>query len=275
MSNHSTDADAVIGVALASAPPTPLDDDKRYVAVVPEGHKAQVIDPLPESEQAAPSRKRGTVQVLDVASYAAQYSKHAVPAAETFADPQRFTVTALLNADDDEPGFRDHRLVLALRKTPQWLAWETLSGRGLIPQQEFAEFLEDRAVDVQVPTSAEVLELAQHFEATTNVDFQSADVVSSGERKLVYKETVAAKAGQNGDLSIPTILELALQPFEGGDAFKVNARFRYRIRNGSLLLGITLERPEDVLKLAFTETCEAVGQQTGAVVLLGTAPVPV
>lgn len=273
MSEFSSDAEAVINTALAAAGPQPIADDQRYVSVVPAGHHTQIIDRLPEKDLPAPRRKRGTVQVLDVDSFANQYGKHAADEAETFADPNAFTITTLLNADSaGAAAFRDHRLILALKKTQQWLAWESLSARGLIAQQDFAEFLEDRANDVVNPTAGEMLELAQHFEASTSGDFQSAQVLSSGERKFVFKETIAARAGQNGDITIPTVIELALQPFEGGDAFKVNARFRYRIRNGSLLLGITLERPEDVLKLAFTETCEKVGSQTGAVVLVGTAP---
>lgn len=271
-SNFSTDAEAVIDVALASAEPFALDDDTRYAVTVPEGHGVHTIDRLPESLLAAPRRKRGTVQVLDVPSYVAQYGKHAGDSTETFADPKAFTISAVLNADDgDVPGHRDHRLILSLKKTPQWLAWESISGT-MLAQQQFAEFLEERAIDVRQPTSAEVLELAQHFEAKTNVDFKSGDVLSSGQRQLVYEETVAAKAGQKGDLEIPTQLELALQPFEGGDTFKVIARFRYRINNGRLMLGIALERPEDILKLAFTETAETVANETGATVLLGTAP---
>lgn len=270
LTESKNDAAAIVGIALAAAEPQPLNDDQRYVVTVPAGYEAKVLDRLPESLLVAPRRKRGTVQVLDIPSYIAQYGKHSGDATETFADPKAFTITAVLNADDaDEPAHRDHRLILSLKKTPQWLAWESVSGK-MIAQQEFAEFLEERAIDVRQPTSAEVLELAQHFEAKTNVDFKSGDVLSSGQRQLVYEETIAAKAGQKGDLEIPTQLELALQPFEGGDTFKVVARFRYRINNGRLLLGVTLERPEDILKLAFTETCESVSNETGATVLLGT-----
>jgi len=272
ISDSKTDAAVIADVALASAEPKPLEDDQRYVVTVPDGSRAQVLDRVPDAELLVPRRKRGTVQVLDVPSYVAQYGKHAGDTTETFADPKAFTITAVLNADDaDTPAHRDHRLILSLKKTPQWLAWENVSGK-MLAQVEFAEFLEERAIDVRQPTSAEVLELAQHFEAKTNVDFKSGDVLSSGQRQLVYEETVQAKAGQKGDLEIPTQLELALQPFEGGDTFKVIARFRYRINNGRLALGVALERPEDILKLAFTETCEVVGAETSATVLLGTAP---
>ena len=271
----NSDAYDVIQAALAAAEPSDLGDGRKVVTIPADG-VAKVIEPIDEKYLDAPRRVSGSMKVLDTDGLAFLFDKHGLPESEVFADPVRFSVTAVLNADRgaaDVAGFRDHRIELALVKTPEWLAWEGLSGR-LVGQLEFAEHIEDNVAAIVRPTGAEMLELAQSFEASTKVDFKSATILGSGQRGLVFEETVAAKAGQRGQIEIPTTFELGLQPFEGSDRYKVTARFRYRIREGNLQIGYTLERPEAVLRNAFDDVRHAASEAVGRPIVLGTAPAP-
>lgn len=270
-----SDASAIVDTALAAAAPHDLGDG-RWSVVVPEGGSVKIIDPAADALLEQPRRKAGTTQVRDVDGLAYLWDKQALPESELFADPDRATITAVLNADagaGDAAGFRDHRIVLQLQRTPAWNAWASLDGRLLV-QQEFAEHLEDRLVDVVRPTGAEMLELAQSFEASTSVEFKSAVAVSSGQRSLTYEETTSARAGQKGSIEIPTSFDLALRPYDGSDQYKVTARFRYRIRDGRLSIGYKLERPEDVLRSAFDDVRDTASQACDRPVLLGEAPGP-
>lgn len=274
MSGGKGDAEAIVETALASAEPKLLDPEQRYAVTVPAGGSVHVVKPATDEERGMPRRPSGTTTVQDVDSLQVLWAKHARVSSELYADPTSFTLTGVLNADEGEslnPGFRDHRLVLKCAKTPAWRAWEALDGQ-LLEQQSFAEFIEDRLIDIQRPTGGEMLELAQSIEATTSAEFKSAIALSSGQRALQFEETVSAKAGQKGQLEIPATFDLGLKPFEGGPAYKVVARLRYRIRNGSLAIGFKLERPEDVLREAFDEVRTLAGQACDSVVLLGTAP---
>lgn len=275
------DAQAIVDVATAAARGQELEDGLRTAFVVPAGGRVEVVGPVAEGTLEHPRRVLGETRVRDVPSFAALYVKHREEAAtEVFADVQTSLVTAVLNADraldgtdfpEDRAGWRDHRLVLECRRTPAWSAWEQADGVEM-SQELFAEFIEDRTADIRKPSGAEMLELAQTFATTTKVDFKSAVAVSSGVRSLVYEETSSAKAGAKGSIEIPTVLELALQPFEGGSAYKVRARFRYRIRNETLVLFVKLERPEDVLREAFDDLAAEVASTTGAEVLSGVPP---
>jgi uncharacterized protein YfdQ (DUF2303 family) len=267
-----SDADAIVEVATAAAQPWPLGDG-RYAIAMPQGGSVKVIDP-DESLQPSPTRKSGTAYVLDVDSLAFLWDKQALPESELFADPKAFTITAVLNADQgagDFAGFRDHRIHLQCVTTPAWKAWTALDGQ-LLSQDVFAEHLEDRLIDIARPSGAEMLELAQSFEASTKVEFKSAAVISSGQRQLLYEETTAARAGQKGSIDIPHTFDLGLKPFEGSDAYKVTARFRYRIRDGHLQIGYKLERPEDVLRAAFDDVRTAASEACDRAVLVGTPP---
>lgn len=270
----SSDAQAIVDVTLASAAPTPLEEGARYAVVVPDGGEVRVIDPVEDKHLSAPRRVVGTSTVYDVESLKFLWDKHAVATSELFADDKSHTITAVLNADvgaGEAAGFRDHRVVFQSMLTPAWRVWLALDGQ-MVDQHTFAEHIEDRSVDVIEPTAAQMLELASTFEATTKVEFKEATNLGSGQKALRYEETVAARAGQTGEVTIPTTFVVALQPFEGGDAYRLTARFRYRISGGRLALGFKFERPEDVLRQAFTDRMDAVGEATGQTVLRGAAP---
>ena len=115
-----------------------------------------------------------------------------------------------------------------------------------------------------------MLELAQHFRANTAVKFESSKRLANGQTKLEYREDIEAKAGTKGDITIPERISLALQPYEGGPAYNVPARFRYRIAGGELALGVILDRPRDILREAFAEVVDRVAKDAGVDIWHGT-----
>lgn len=188
--------------------------------------------------------------------------KHAEPHTEIYADDRACIITACINAHGDQPGWGDHKAILALRHTDDWKDWTKYDGQ-LLPQLEFSEFIEDHLPNFSTPSGADMLELAQTFQATTKVDFASSQRLKSGETELLYTENQTASAGKKGSLAIPDTFTLGLQVFERGDAYKVQARFRYRIHDGQLRLGYRLTRPRDVLQAAFDAVVETVSEGTG------------
>lgn len=145
-----------------------------------------------------------------------------------------------------------HQLRLALEKSKPWLAWEKADGH-LFAQDEFADFLEDRYLDVREPAPALLIDIATTFQAKTNVDFNSGVRLDSGDVRLTFEEKTTAKAGQKGDIEIPKRIELVIRPYIGGPIYSIWASFRYRLRGGSVFLGFKLERPENILDAAFAD----------------------
>lgn len=251
---NNTEAQAVIDVTLRAAEPKQLVTGHIYAVATSNGGVHQV-DLTGEQYRDVPKAKTGTATVRDVDSFLSYFDKHADAATEVYADIERRTITAVLDAHEaDTARWGKHRLLLELRHTPAWLAW-TGKDNQLMPQAKFAEFIEDNLVDLRVPDSATMLELAESFEGTTSAEFQSSQRLDNGQRKFSYVEETTAKAGHKGDIVIPATLTLALSPFEGTEMFKVTARFRYRLdrAKGELSLGFKLERPDDVLAAAFAD----------------------
>lgn len=219
-----------------------------------------------ESPKPLADHVKATRTVADADSFIAYVARHYDPGTEVYASLSASTVTALIDgptATDpdkgrDRAGHEEHILSLRLEKTPSWNAWLSKNGQWL-SQVDFAEHLEDNLSDIVEPAAADMLELAQTFQATRGVEFKSSQRLSTGETTIAYAESTDAKAGRSGNLSIPERFKLALIPFVGGEtAYAVNARFRYRLRDGDLALAYKLDRPERVLEDAFKDVLEAI-----------------
>lgn len=249
----STEADAIINAARMGAEPSILDLGEYHIVPTANGD-VRVFDLTGDEYRAQPRRKAGTVTVCDVPSFLAVYGKHASSDAEVFADRSRGTVTAILDAHTGyggAPQWQGHRVVLQLKHTDAFNAWAAVNGK-LMAQNAFAEFIEDRRADIIEPTAADVLELAQTFQATTKVDFKSSTILKSGQRQLSYVESIAASAGQRGEMAVPDHLQLAVAVWEGATvADAITARLRFRIVDGRLNLAVILDQLTDVVQAAF------------------------
>lgn len=262
---------AVIDAARASTEAEKLTPGDIISVVSPVGADHRVVDLEEYLER--PRRKRRNAAMHTARALAAYVNAHKRADESTlWADLQRLTIAALLNdhvTGGAAAGWGDHRATFTARLTPEWLAWFHASGKYL-GQTEFAEFLEDHAADVVSPSAADLLELAKTFEATNRCEFRGAIRLDSGQRQLTYVETIDASAGTQGQVTIPETIELGLVPFEGADRYRVNARFRYRLADGHLRLGVVLDRPDLVLQNAFSETVDAVANETEIAAYEGT-----
>ena len=184
---------------------------------------------------------------------------------ELWADLTRFSIQAII---DGHGGWGRHRLTLAMRTTPEWDEWTAFAGQ-LHKQAEFAEFIEDHLSQVADPPGADLMAICQTLRGKVNVAWESSELIASGQRQLTYRETIDAKAGEKGNLAIPEILTLGLRPFEGSELYQVKARFRYRITDGGVALGVKLIETRLIQETAFGVTVAQVEAAGRGPVLMG------
>jgi uncharacterized protein YfdQ (DUF2303 family) len=168
-------------------------------------------------------------------------------------DRGEFKITAVFDEHGKATaGWRRHRAMLVLTPSDEWKDWSDISGK-LQPQLEFSEVLEDHLQDIREPDAATLLEIATTLQARKDLKFRSGIRLASGAISFEFDESLDASAGRAGNLAVPETITLALCPFEGVDPYRVTARLRFRIANGSLKLGIVLDRPKVLVKDAFTD----------------------
>lgn len=273
MTDTDNAAEVIRELAFAATEPHELEAGAIYTFMTRNG--PQVINLTGDEYRDFPARKRGIVRVTDVDSFAHYYGRHADEDSEVFADIGQTTVHAVLDAhrhhDPDgldeinEPRWRDHRLILDLEMTPEWRAWHG-NDRTMMSHAQFAEFIEDHIADINPDgpcTGADLLEMAQQFQAVSKVQFSSGTRLATGETQFAYTETIDAKAGLRGQITIPGAFELGIRVFDDLDPYLVKARFRYRMNDGALQLGYHLDDPErkvrDAVQLVVAKVSEACG----------------
>lgn len=262
-----TEAEVVAGLARTATEPRVLDPDVLYSVVNKDGEQ-RVLDL--ERYLTAPRRTTGSV-VFTRAESLIHYLKSQVGGtADLYASAETRSLVGVLNDHwAGDAGWGDWRASLQLQTTLAWNRWANLDG-AYMGQVDFAEHLEDGLLEIARPPAARMLELAKSFHVTKKATADSTIRLDNGETSVKYVEQVAGRAGSRSEIAIPEFIELGLAPFDGCDAFKIRARFRYRLNNGELVLGYKLERPEDVLRAAFDEIVATVQTETGATLYYGT-----
>ncbi len=181
---------------------------------------------------------------------------------------------AHLGAGDFPARWQEHRLVLKLQQTGPWREWTTRDGM-LMPQADFAEFIEDHARDVIAPapkavSSADLLEIAQSFHAHTSVEFKRGHRVQNGQTQFEFTETVQASAKvERGTIEIPNEFSLGIRPFDDCDPMVIRARFRYRINGGDLMLGFRLDDARGTARDAVKDVVAKLAEACGVTVMHG------
>lgn len=253
--------------------------------VVRQRRTDEVLDHLNlEHLRDTPRTPRGAAIHTNPAGFAAYVLRLAGDGTTVWADAPNNRVTAVFNDHEsaDAGGWRDHTATLRATLDEDWTAWHNQSGK-LITQEAFAEFIEEHysAIDGEAaagqpagPSAADMLEIAQTFQAARAASFERATRLQSGDVQLRWKEETTASAGHRGQLEVPTQFALRLAPYEGVDPVRVVALLRYRIRDGELRIGFKLHRADDVLRAAFERLAETVatGLENRVPLYRGTPP---
>lgn len=246
-----SDAQAIIDHVNATATPRELEPGRIYLVTDADGEQ-RIVDT--DTYADAPRHYNRQVTVLDADSLAAYVltQDNQWDGVEVWSnsgpDGLHPAITALL----DGSLRRVHTAQVEFRPTPEWTAWTKINGQ-LLTQVQFAEFVEDHVDQITTPDGATMLELAQSIRAKKSSNFQSDQRLSSGQVQLMYTENIDAKAGRAGKIEIPDELTLALRPYMGARTYKVTAKFRYRLSEGALALGVKLMQPERITEAVLTD----------------------
>lgn len=189
-----------------------------------------------------------------------------------FADIAQNSIIAVLDyhtaAGGGEPQVKraSHRATLTLPFSEEWSLWKGIDKR-LMPQLEFARFLEENGGDVVAPSGGELLEACRDLQAHRKVNFTQAVRTSSENENFEYTDETEART--KGGIELPTRFKLALPVYFGEPTTEVFAFLRWKLDEGKLNLGIALNRAEHVRQAVFKQIVLAVADRTSAPVVFG------
>jgi uncharacterized protein YfdQ (DUF2303 family) len=220
----------VIAELVASRYGRSLDDVP--IVTHPPGYRTESLERL----MAEPRRQRSRMVFDDIESFVT-FAKQKGALHLTFFSEKTLAFTAIFDPDS----WREDVAVCQLAYAPEWKKWNEASGKEM-DQEAFAHFVEDNLPDILSPDGATMLEVANRLEAKKSVQFVSGVRQFDGSVEFSYTEETKASLGK-GKLEVPERFTLMVPVFRLEKRCLLEARFRYRIRDGKLTTWFELMRP--------------------------------
>lgn len=244
-------------------------------AALPKGFQLQEVKVDLEALLPHPRRTKAVAQFAEARSFLDYIERHRTP--ETVAwckfDPQTFELrfTAVFDEHAKEAaGWRAHRAVFEPDMSAEWKAWK---GRNAQPMQqvEFAEWIQEHESDINssaegYPTSLQMLQMATEFVMQEERSLKSAVRLQSGGVRLTY--IADPTTGTVEHMQAFEKFALGIPVFQGGAAWAMFARLKYRQHAGSVKFHYELVRPDHVHEHAAKKLIEQVKADLGSTPLL-------
>ena len=154
------------------------------------------------------------------------------------------------------PQWCTHQVWFQAVKTKDWMTWIQHNEKPF-KQMDWVEFLQDNIRTIVEPDGSDLMSMCVNLESKKTVNFKSSVKVNSGLVRLTYEEEDDTKGGASkGQIEIPSIFKLGIEPFEGCDAYALHARLKYRISDGVLSFRYRLDRPDLIWNNAMKDAVE-------------------
>lgn len=221
---------------------------------------------------ATPRRKKSKVRLNDADSFIEYNKRHGSLADSTIwclADYKtgQVSFTGIINDHGEEEfktGWRDHQARFSPEFSEEWIRWIGMNKKPFT-QTDFAAFIEDNLKDIASvdgsPSGAQMLEMAVTFEANQDMRFKSAIRLQNGGVQMSFVQDDDAQTLQK--MQVFDRFSLGFPVFWNGDAYRLDARLRYRVRDGKLTFWFELIRQDKVLEAATQTLIAQIREKTG------------
>lgn len=211
-----------------------------------------------EKLEQTPRRKRAKVRTHDAESFVDYLARHGSGThstvwceADYLAGKVAFTAIVNDHGEEEDPHWRDHTAHYLPTFSQEWKAWTGMH-KKTFSQAEFAAFIEEYIKDIAsaegLPTGAQMLEMALAFEANQDMRFKSAIRLQNGGVQMSFVQDDDTNTLQK--MQMFDRFAVGLPVFWNGDAYRIDARLRYRVREGKVTFWFELVRPDKVLEAA-------------------------
>lgn len=263
----TTEAEAVAKLVQTPKAHILKNEDGREFLVVPDDHTSQEITRPNSVETWLPDFITQSVAVQTADSLVEYVNRYKGANTLLFADISSDTIAAQIDYHGkDVAAHGMHRATLKLTRSIEWAEWTAISDK-LMPQLDFARFIEENAYDVCAPDGASLLETIRDIQAHRKVYFSKAVRTSSESENFEYAEDT--QAATRGGIEIPTKFKLGIPVYFGESDVDLFAFLRWKLDPPTLLLGIKLHRPEHVRQAVFKAIVQGLAERTECMAVFG------
>jgi len=266
----------------------------KAVLAVPNGKSLHPVKSYLDEYLPRPERATGTVSLSRLDSFIEHAKRHRVTESVLFCDERAPKLVVVYNdhhqASEDctagPAGFGDFCAVYNFPLSEEWQAWQRAAASPM-SLAEFAEFLEDRIIDVLDPADAG--DLAAEMAKKLGITYASPSALmqlsrglsvhvkhkvaehrnlSSGEAQLQFTEEHSDTQGNQ--LSVPGGFVVSIPVFHHGPRYRLPVRLRYRIHGGTTAWSVALHRSDLAREDALDESVNRAAKEAELPVFYGT-----
>lgn len=288
----STEADAVAKLAKLADGNIPASDfetkDGRHFVITRNDFAIKDVTPANKAEIFLPKVVNETVVIQTAESLIGYTSRFKNRDSIIIADIQGNRITTIfdyheapeINRHGEEgvvastpahelpkPRLGAHRARLDLAFSQEWAIWTRVNER-MMSHIEFANFLEENAIDVQYPAGSDLLEMVRDLHVRQNSHFTSS--VRMGDTvKFEYKKD--ADATVKDTMEFPISFEVSIPVYFGELPVTLRAMTRRKIDDGELQLGFKLLQVEQTRQREFQRIVADIEHHTRVQAIYGQA----
>ncbi len=220
-----------------------------------------------------PRRKTGQIELCSTESFIEYVKKHgslvnsAIYCTANYMS-EEISFKSILNDHGElatEQQWRDYQALYRPLNSLEWNDWTAINKKPMT-QREFAEFVENHLDDItpasDMPTRSELLEMIIKFEATQDSRLKQHVRLQSGGIELNFVNKDDEQTIQK--MKMFEKISIGIPVFENDqNIYRIDARLRYRIREGILTFWYELIRADKVLKLSTEQMINEIRSKTG------------
>lgn len=236
----------------------PSGDDSVPLILIPEGMSlCDIQDKLP-----APLRIARKESFIALESFTRYINVHKSKASQVRMDRAGNAQAILDGVMEQNPSWEGHRATFSLTYSVRWFEWHQKNKKSF-SQKEFAEWIEDRARDFIAPKAAAMLDIARTLDVEQASKFLSATKEDGGTFKFGYERTTKAKAGEKGDLDVPSRFTISIPVLEGEEPRIIELRLRYNLCEGVLTISFDIQNLQQILDEVRQSVAVTIANDTG------------
>lgn len=261
------------------------ENGERQLLVLPRGigiYDVRDVTPPHTLPPPRPSYVSQVVTVQDAASLIAYVNRFKrSDATMLFADLSNSSIEAVIDyhrpadpgavpgdaASVPQADLVAHRADMEIPHSEEWNTWTAIDGK-MMGQLAFVRFLEENAMDIVAPATADLIEVCRDIQGLRNVEFTSVvRAESNTAERFMYADTAGVRG--KGEVDIPREFTLSIPVYFNDRSYDIRALLRNEIEDGKLKLGIKLWRREYARQTAFRNIMGEIEEATNITPLFG------
>lgn len=260
--------------------------------IAPQGMNIAHVKNFADKERTSPEVLRGTTALHTCDSFIEFANRYKSDNSAIFYSKKQQHITCVFDcATKEQTSFEQHKAVYAFPFSKELRAWSDNNGEKM-SQLDFAMFIEQNVLDLaeppapdkESPALKEIRMRCGGLYAPVNkmVELSKGIAVRADERAVIKHDLNTGEATINFSsehtdvngkaVKVPNMFVIVIPVLEGGKAYQLPCRLRYRLNSGSVIWWYEVINLDKAIELAVNEELEAIKEKIGLPVYYGDLP---